>query len=126
MNCETLGCPLVVGTSRKGFIGAITGETELRRPTLRHRRHGGLGAINGAAIVRVHDVGCDGREVVRMIRDDSEICRIVMPPEIRTRAVAPRGSHIVWRHSMYDMNFPNLSATSSAIAGKLPLVADRH
>ena len=52
---KSLGCPLVVGTSRKGFIGTVTGET-------RDRIFGTAATIawaaaNGAAILRVHDVG---------------------------------------------------------------------
>ncbi len=51
-----LGLPLVVGLSRKGFIGALTEET-----TAGFRVHGSVGgavhaALNGAQILRVHDV----------------------------------------------------------------------
>jgi dihydropteroate synthase len=51
-----LGHPLVLGTSRKGFVGRITGETD---PT--NRLFGTAATVswcvaNGAAIVRVHDV----------------------------------------------------------------------
>jgi dihydropteroate synthase len=51
----TLGCPLLVGPSRKSFIGTITG-----RP-VNERLEGTIAAIaiaimNGANIVRVHDV----------------------------------------------------------------------
>ncbi len=52
-----LGSPLLVGVSRKSFIGRITG-----RSTPAERLHGSLAAAaiaayNGAAIVRAHDVG---------------------------------------------------------------------
>jgi dihydropteroate synthase len=62
-----LGRPMVVGTSRKSFIGKITGETE---PS--HRLFGTAASIswciaNGAAIVRVHDVE-PMTKVVKMIR----------------------------------------------------------
>jgi dihydropteroate synthase len=62
-----LGRPLVLGTSRKKFIGTITGEPEPSR-----RQFGSAATIawsiaNGAAIVRVHDVG-PMRQVVRMTR----------------------------------------------------------
>jgi dihydropteroate synthase len=61
----SLGCPLVVGTSRKGFIGTITGETGERifgtAATI------AWAAANGAAIVRVHDVGAMSK-VAGMIR----------------------------------------------------------
>lgn len=51
-----LGVPLLMGLSRKGFIGALTGEK-----TAGERVHGSLGgaiwsALNGAHILRVHDV----------------------------------------------------------------------
>ncbi len=53
---QGLGVPLAVGLSRKGFVGALTGE----RPA-GQRVHGSLGgavhaALNGAQILRVHDV----------------------------------------------------------------------
>lgn len=52
----TLGAPLLVGVSRKRFVGDLTGITE---PAA--RLHGGVGAhvaavARGAAIVRTHDV----------------------------------------------------------------------
>jgi dihydropteroate synthase len=62
-----LGRPLVVGPSRKRFIGHITGE---ERP---ERRVFGTAAVvawcvaNGAAVVRVHDVGPIS-QVVRVIQ----------------------------------------------------------
>ena len=51
-----LGVPLLVGASRKGFIGTLTDETEAGR-----RDAGSVGAaltaaIQGAQIIRVHDV----------------------------------------------------------------------
>ena len=51
-----LGVPLLMGLSRKGFIGALTGET-----VAGHRVHGSTGGalwswLNGAHILRVHDV----------------------------------------------------------------------
>jgi dihydropteroate synthase len=62
---KNLGCPLVVGTSRKGFIGTVTGETGERifgtAATI------AWAAANGAGIVRVHDVGAMAK-VVAMIR----------------------------------------------------------
>ena len=53
---RVLGCPLVLGTSRKRFIGAVLNETEPK-----DRREGNaatvaLGIARGAHIVRVHDV----------------------------------------------------------------------
>lgn len=51
-----LGVPLLVGLSRKGFVGALTGEKVAGQ-----RVHGSVGgavhaAFNGAHILRVHDV----------------------------------------------------------------------
>jgi dihydropteroate synthase len=61
-----LGAPLVVGPSRKSFVGQITG-----RPSAADRVFGTAAAVawcvaNGAAVVRVHDVGPIA-QVVRMI-----------------------------------------------------------
>lgn len=57
------GRPLLVGASRKGFLGRITGEAADRR------LGGSLGAaaisvMNGASVVRVHDV----KETVGLVR----------------------------------------------------------
>jgi len=63
---RSLGRPVVVGVSRKGFIGKVTGETvESGRP------FGTAGAVafaaaNGADVLRVHDVA-GMSQVVRMI-----------------------------------------------------------
>ena len=61
-----LGRPVVTGTSRKGFIGRITGEP------IHDRTYGtaatvAWAATHGAAVVRVHDVGPMAR-VVTMVR----------------------------------------------------------
>jgi dihydropteroate synthase len=60
----TLGLPILAGVSRKGFIGATSGEPD---PTRRFPGSiaAGLFALSqGAAILRVHDV----RETVRAVR----------------------------------------------------------
>ena len=62
-----LGRPLLVGTSRKGFIGKATGVADPLQ-----RQFGTAATIvwsiaNGAAVVRVHDVG-PMAQVVRMVR----------------------------------------------------------
>ena len=59
-----LGFPLVVGVSRKGFIGRISGEAEPQ-----HRFAGSIAAglaacLAGAAVLRVHDVA----ETVQAVR----------------------------------------------------------
>jgi dihydropteroate synthase len=53
---HALGVPLLIGLSRKGFTGALTGETDPRQ-----RVHGSVqgavqAALAGAQILRVHDV----------------------------------------------------------------------
>jgi dihydropteroate synthase len=63
-----LGYPLVVGTSRKGFIGRIAGEG----PAAEDRLFGTAATVawsvaQGADLVRVHDVEQMGR-VVRIVR----------------------------------------------------------
>lgn len=51
-----IGCPLLIGVSRKSFIGAITGRA------VGDRLHGSLAfataaVLQGASIIRAHDVG---------------------------------------------------------------------
>ncbi|GFO66771.1 dihydropteroate synthase [Geomonas limicola] len=63
---EDLGCPILVGPSRKSFIGAVLGDRD------RDRTYGTAAAVavsilNGAAIVRVHDVAAM-RDIVLMTR----------------------------------------------------------
>ncbi|MGD0950217.1 MAG: dihydropteroate synthase [Candidatus Binatia bacterium] len=60
-----LGRPILVGVSRKSFIGKITG-----RSTPAERLHGSVGAAavavyNGAALIRTHDVAATA-DAVRM------------------------------------------------------------
>src|SRR5437868_14303782 len=63
-----LGCPLLVGTSRKGFLGATLARDG--KPALPEERIWGTAAtvtasiLNGAHIVRVHDVA----EMVQVAR----------------------------------------------------------
>jgi dihydropteroate synthase len=52
----SLGHPLVLGTSRKGFLGRITGETEPRERLFSTAASVAWCVANQAAIVRVHDV----------------------------------------------------------------------
>jgi len=62
-----LGRPLVLGTSRKGFLGTITGEAEPARRLIATAASVAWTIAHGAAIVRVHDVG-PMAQVVRVIR----------------------------------------------------------
>jgi dihydropteroate synthase len=69
-NLRTLageGYPLVLGTSRKGFIGRITGEAEPSQRLFGTAASVAWCVANGAAVVRVHDVEPMAR-VVRVIR----------------------------------------------------------
>jgi dihydropteroate synthase len=62
-----LGRPVVMGTSRKGFIGKVTGETDSADRIFGTAATVAWAIANGAAVVRVHDVEPIVR-VVRMIR----------------------------------------------------------
>ncbi len=62
---RSLGCPIVVGTSRKSFIGKVTGQE------VADRAWGTAATVawavaHGAGLVRVHDVA-EMRDVVRMV-----------------------------------------------------------
>ena len=62
---ESLGCPLLVGVSRKRFIGTLTG-----RPDPADRLAGSLAAttvavLHGAAMIRTHDVAAT-RDAIRV------------------------------------------------------------
>ena len=59
-----LGCPVVVGVSRKGFIGRLSGEREARRRGPGSIAAGQHAALHGAAVLRVHDVA----ETVQAVR----------------------------------------------------------
>jgi dihydropteroate synthase len=70
---RTLGCPILVGTSRKSFLGKI-----LDRPVT-ERLEGTAASVaiaiaHGADVVRVHDV----REMVRVVRVADAIVRGVI------------------------------------------------
>ena len=58
--------PLVVGASRKGFIGRVTGESEAANRVFGTAATVAWSVAHGASIVRVHDVG-PMAQVVRMI-----------------------------------------------------------
>jgi dihydropteroate synthase len=61
-----IGRPLVVGTSRKAFIGKITGESAESGRIFGTAATVAWAAANGASIVRVHDVA-EMKHVVRMV-----------------------------------------------------------
>jgi dihydropteroate synthase len=63
---DATGRPLVLGTSRKGFIGRITGEDEPSRRLFGTAATVAWGIANQAAVLRVHDVR-HMAQVARMI-----------------------------------------------------------
>ena len=63
----SLGRPLVLGTSRKKFIGTITGEDQPSNRLFGTAATVGWCVANGASIVRVHDVS-PMVKVVKMVR----------------------------------------------------------
>ncbi|HEV8379190.1 MAG TPA: dihydropteroate synthase [Tepidisphaeraceae bacterium] len=64
---KELGRPLVIGTSRKGFIGTISGEPQPNQRLFGTAATVAWSIANGADIVRVHDVE-PMLKVVRVIR----------------------------------------------------------
>ena len=62
-----LGRPIVIGTSRKRFIGQVTGETEASDRIWGTAASVAWSIANGASIVRVHDVEAMAK-VVKMCR----------------------------------------------------------
>jgi dihydropteroate synthase len=65
-NLKTLRCPLLVGTSRKRFIGEITAEDLSSGRPFGTAATVAWAAAHGADVIRVHDVG-PMAQVVRMI-----------------------------------------------------------
>jgi dihydropteroate synthase len=59
-----LGCPLVVGLSRKGFIGRLSGEGEPGRRGPGSLAAGLMAMLFGASVLRVHDIA----ETIQAIR----------------------------------------------------------
>ena len=58
-----LGRPLAVGVSRKSFIGAITGRANPAERLAGSLAATALAVVNGAAVIRTHDVA-DTRDAV--------------------------------------------------------------
>lgn len=63
---DAVARPLVLGSSRKGFIGGIMGEPDPSRRVYGTAATVAWGIANGARLLRVHDVG-PMAQVVRMI-----------------------------------------------------------
>jgi dihydropteroate synthase len=51
-----LSCPILLGVSRKSTFGAVTGKTVPAERVVASIAAGILGVLNGAAVLRVHDV----------------------------------------------------------------------
>jgi dihydropteroate synthase len=67
---KPLGCPILIGTSRKSFIGQILGGLEPKERLEGTLATIGIAIQNGASIVRVHDV----KETKRFLEVLSNIC----------------------------------------------------
>jgi len=64
---EELGHPIVIGTSRKGFIGRLTDQKEPSDRLIGTAATVAWSVANGGSIVRVHDVAAMA-QVVRIVR----------------------------------------------------------
>ncbi len=67
-----LGRPIVLGTSRKSFIGTLLGGREVEDRLVGTLATAAIGAWNGADVLRVHDVG-ETREVLTIVRAIKEV-----------------------------------------------------
>lgn len=70
---ESLGCPILIGTSRKFFIGAITGGLPVEERLEGTIASVAIAVMNGAKIVRVHDV----KECKRAVMVADGICQSI-------------------------------------------------
>lgn len=61
----SLGCPLLVGVSRKRFIGALTGRADPGERLAGSLAATTVAVLHGAAVIRTHDVG-PTRDAVRV------------------------------------------------------------
>ena len=64
---RSLACPILLGTSRKRFIGAVTGVESPADRVIGSCATIAWGATNGAEVLRVHDVAATV-QTIRMIR----------------------------------------------------------
>ena len=62
---RTFGCPILVGISRKSFIGKILGQADPRNRLPGSLAATAIAVMNGAHMIRTHDVG-PTREAVRV------------------------------------------------------------
>lgn len=64
LKAEFAGIPLLVGTSRKSFLGKILGDVPPNERVTASAASAAIAVMNGASIVRVHDV----KETVQAVR----------------------------------------------------------
>ena len=69
----SLGWPVLVGVSRKSFLGVVTGEEDPRRRLPASLAAGLFALSRGASILRVHDVP----ETVQAIRAWQALSRMI-------------------------------------------------
>ena len=72
---RSLGFPILVGTSRKSFVGAAIGDLPVDQRGEGTAATVALAVVNGASIVRVHDV----REMARVVRMVEAVQEAVEP-----------------------------------------------
>ena len=63
-----LGCPLLVGISRKSFIGEILGEPDPANRLAGTQAATAIAVFRGAHVVRTHDVSPETLQIVRVAR----------------------------------------------------------
>lgn len=89
VDLRSLGRPIVVGTSRKSFLGHLTGgKPPLERIVASAASTAALAVVAGADVVRVHDVAetKDALAVADAIRQASEGGDLFGPPETGARS----------------------------------------
>jgi dihydropteroate synthase len=83
-----LGRPILVGVSRKSFLGAIAGEAEPRRRLPESLAAGLFALAHGAAILRVHDVA----ETIQAIKVWQALGMLPLAGERELQAAAGSGT----------------------------------
>jgi dihydropteroate synthase len=90
-----LGLPLLVGASRKGFLGALLGGVPPSERLEASLAAAVVAVLGGASLLRVHDVRATGRAVrladALLIPGSPEDRLVLSGPEIRNRPSLPKG-----------------------------------
>lgn|GEM_PF-66198 len=90
-----LGLPLLVGASRKGFLGALLGGVPPSERLEASLAAAVVAVLGGASLLRVHDVRATGRAVrladALLIPGSPEDRHVLSGPEIRNRPSLPKG-----------------------------------